>query len=153
MRVLPIVIAVLMSAPVAAASKPAPQIMTLKGHCDRLEIPKMVLTDACNGALVNASFSGGRAEFNFATARDVIITFTGLGTAQIKPDPDSAVQPVDAVIMAIRGKSNASTKAVGFCRFANPYKGPVKISCFAETAEGTFTGDFTTDGSPPNLMK
>jgi hypothetical protein len=76
-----------------------------------------------------------------------------MGSGQIKPDPDTAIQPVDGVIIASQGQSSDKAKAVGLCRFANPFKGkPVTVSCFAETKLGTFNGEFVTDGSEPSPL-
>lgn len=140
-----------MQAPAASKQRPGPQVIVVRGQCARLEAPKLVLTDACNGALTSASFPTGRTELNFTTKDSLTVTFSGLGTGQIKPDTDSAIQPVDSVIVAFNGKSG-TTKAVGLCRLANPYKGPVKINCFAETADGSYAGDFMTDGSEPSII-
>jgi hypothetical protein len=129
-----------------------PQLFGLKGHCDRLEIPKATLTDSCGSHLISTSFPNGRTGFYFVTTDGAAVTFSGMGTNQIKPDADTAVQPIDQVIFGFK-KESGSMKAVGLCRFANPFRGqPVKVTCRAETKEGIFFGDFTTDGSKPEVF-
>jgi hypothetical protein len=80
----------------------------------------------------------------------VILTFSGDGAAQIKQGADTAVQPLDAIIAGIGGKTT-TINAVGSCKFSNPYKGPVSIVCDADTPQGDFAATFMTDGSPPNI--
>ena len=138
-------------APVLAAPRNDPHIMLLKGHCDRLQAPQSNFTESCEDVLSGTSYQNGRAGFYFVTKDGFAVTFTGMGTGQVKPDPDSAIQPVDGVIFGFRGKSD-SIKAVGLCKFANPFAGrPTKVSCIGEIAEGQFVGDFTTDGSEPSI--
>ncbi|WP_048710463.1 hypothetical protein [Microvirga massiliensis] len=59
-------------------------------------------------------------------------------------------QPVDMIITSASGRS-AKYRAVGTCRFGNPYKGRTKIECSATAPVGQFEVVFVTDGTPPDL--
>ncbi|TXN22633.1 hypothetical protein [Methylobacterium sp. WL9] len=138
----------------AAAQKGAevPTLATVSGTCERLVIGGRDVTGQCKGTLLNTSYATGRVGFYFVTGDGAALTFTGMGSSQIKPDPDTAVQPVDGVIFGFKGQFDR-TRAVGTCRFTNPYARPGSVSCKADTQGGTFAAEFITDGNPPSVMK
>ncbi len=123
---------------------------TIKGRCTKLILADQVVR-GCQGILLNTSYADGRSGFYFVSG-DTIVTFTGAGSRQIMQGPDKVAQPIDQVITSIKGKPRQA-KAVGSCRFGNPYKGAVTIECRADTQQGRYEGDFTTDGLPPNVTK
>jgi hypothetical protein len=100
--------------------------------------------------LLNTAFPEiGRTGFYFM-AGDIIVTFTGLGSQQ-KLNEDNVVQPVDGIILHTGKVANPQTyKAAGSCRFGNPWKGAVEISCHADTDKGLFEGVFVSNGQPPS---
>jgi hypothetical protein len=142
----------------AAGGPLAVQTMTLKGRCNQLEIPeiikreipKTVTTENCIGTLISLSSADGQILFSFVTKDGVTISFAGPN--QTKPDSNSAVLSLETVTVRVEEIIN-TFNANGVCRYANPYKGPTKISCRAETPAGSFAGDFTTDGSTPTVTK
>jgi len=145
--------AVLVGQPEAAPrGGEVPTLATVKGTCDRLVIGGRDVTAQCTGTLLNTSYSTGRVGFYFVTSDGAALTFTGMGSSQIKPDPDTAVQPVDGVIFGFKGQFDR-TEAVGTCRFTNPYARPGVVSCRADTVGGAFAAEFTTDGQPPEVLK
>lgn len=129
-----------------------PTLATVSGTCERLLIGDRDVTAACKGVLLNTSYATGRVGFYFVTSDGAALTFTGLGSSQIKPDPDTAVQPVDGVIFGFKGQFDRS-KAVGTCRFTNPYARPGTVSCRADTQNGAFAAEFVTDGKPPTVTR
>lgn len=139
---------------VSAQTKTAAEVPTmaaLSGTCDRLVIGGQDISGQCSGKLLNTIYRTGRVGFYFVTSDGAALTFTGLGTRQVDPDPDTAVHPVDGVIFGFKGQYDR-TKAVGTCRFTSPHKRPGTVICNAETQGGTFEATFTTDGNPPAKM-
>ncbi|GLS45275.1 hypothetical protein [Methylobacterium brachythecii] len=149
-------LAVLLTFVGAASALPktaeVPTLATVKGTCERLVIGGQDVTGQCSGTLLNTSYATGRVGFYFVTSDGAALTFTGLGSSQVKPDPDTAVQPVDGVIFGFKGQYDRE-KAVGICRFTNPNDRPGSVNCSAETRGGKFSADFTTDGKPPEIVK
>jgi hypothetical protein len=129
-----------------------PVLATVRGTCERLVIGGRDLTGQCTGTLLNTSYATGRVGFYFVTNDGGALTFTGMGTSQVKPDQDTALQPVDGVIFGFKGQFDKA-KAVGTCRYTNPYARPGTIRCRAETQGGVFAADFVTDGKPPEVAK
>lgn len=141
-------------APVFAASakeRVGPTMLIVKGACERLMIEGRDTTSKCSGKLLNTSYSNGRVGFYFVTEDGAALTFTGNGKQQIKPDADTAVQPVDGIIFSFKGNTD-KTAAVGTCKFTNPYKGPGLVACSAEAESGKFNAVFRTDGAKPSVM-
>ncbi|MDF2599155.1 MAG: protein of unassigned function [Methylobacterium brachiatum] len=122
------------------------------GTCDRLIIGGNDRSDACTGKLLNTIYLTGRVGFYFVTDNGAALTFTGLGDRQVKPDPDTAVQPIDGIIFGYGGKTDRA-KAVGSCRFTNPYQKPGIVQCRADTPNGQFEASFRTDGNPPSVTR
>jgi hypothetical protein len=126
---------------------------TLTGTCKRLIIaPKTDASQQCVGKLINVNYDDGRSGFYFVAGDVAAITFTGIGSAQVKLNEDEVVQPVDGIIFTLIGmgtKPNFSP-AVGSCRFTNPEKGrPSLVNCEATTKDGRFIANFVSDGRPP----
>lgn len=144
---LPVVLGAAVGAPKAGA---LPTLATVNGTCERLVIGGRDVTAQCTGTLLNTSYATGRVGFYFVTRDGAALTFTGMGSSQIKPDPDTALQPVDGVIFGFDGRFDRS-KAVGTCRFTNPYARPGTVNCRAETQDGVFAAEFVTDGKPPTV--
>jgi hypothetical protein len=133
--------------------KPSPtSISTLNGRCEKLVVQGMDATASCSGKVLNTLYRDNRSGFYFVTADGAALTFSGLGNLQVKPDPDSAIQPVDMIIFGYKGQHDRS-RAVGQCAFQNPNKGPSRVQCRATTSAGVFKADFVSDGHPPHVMK
>jgi hypothetical protein len=63
------------------------------------------------------------------------------------------IQPIDQVLYEFSGSIN-NLKAVGTCEFSNPFNNePSKVSCFSDTSEGTFAGEFISNGAIPNITE
>ncbi len=124
---------------------------SLRGSCYKLTILGRDVTASCEPWVLNSDLADGRSSFGFATGDKVSVTFSGLGTNEIKLNDDTAIQAIDGIVVDENGKQN-SLKAVGKCRFENPYKGAVPISCIADTANGVFEGQFMSDGSTPKVV-
>lgn len=107
----------------------------------------------CDNKVTNNVWSDGRVSFTFLSTRgDLLITFTGIGSAQVKPDPDTAIQPVDGLIISL-DRRPSDVRAVGQCRYRNPYKRNAIVVCSADTAEGHYEGSFTSNGQPPRTIR
>ncbi|MGU3537158.1 hypothetical protein [Methylobacterium sp. A54F] len=144
--------ALLWTAGALAQAPSRPTMALAQGACERLVIGGRDETGACTGRLMNTTYPDGRVGFYFVTRDGAALTFTGMGSSQVKPDTDTAVQPVDAVIVGLAGKPERRP-AVGTCRFTNPYKGPGTVRCRAETDRGAFEGAFTTDGAKSSILR
>jgi hypothetical protein len=132
----------------AVAQSQLTALASQKGRCTKLVHAGKVLKP-CKNILVNSNYSDGRSGFYF-TAGNTVLTFSGFGSQQINEGPDRVTQPVDMIITSASGKS-AKYRAVGTCRFGNPYKGRTKIECSAAAPLGQFEGVFETDDTPPDL--
>ena len=120
------------------------------GTCKTLVTLSKDLTDVCGAKLVNTTWRSGRAGFYFVTTTGIAVTFSGMGDGQIHPNPDVAIQPVDLLIF---GKDHETQKAVGSCRFSNPFHGVATVDCEAQTAVGEFKASFVTDGNEPDIKR
>jgi hypothetical protein len=134
-------------------------LMVLRGTCIKV-VAMNIDSDVkfCDSKLSHIELPNARLGFQFllekpGDRRAVVVSFFGDGKKQVKPNPDSAVMPIDRVRFTFNGGTD-DLVAVGSCRFANPYKGtPVTISCSADTTQGQFVGEFITNGSAPDLKQ
>jgi hypothetical protein len=127
-------------------------ILTMTGTCSHLVIGKgRDVGNKCVGKVLNINYSDGRSGFYFVISDLAVITFSGMGNAQVKINADEVMQPIDTVIFGLdaAGTKPNSTHAVGTCHYTNPYKGKAFVNCDATTSAGAFSARFTTDGSPP----
>lgn len=127
-------------------------LMALHGSCKTLVVQGKDRTSDCAGKLINMSYNSGRTGFYFVTNDGAVFTFSGEGDKQIKIDENNVVSPVDMLILPVNGKPE-SLKAVGECRYTNPYNGPSPVTCHAETAFGSYDGSFLTDGAQPEVKR
>lgn len=136
----------------AAEQRKLETLASIKGDCSELVV--MATSVKCDGKITSQTYSDGRASFTFlAPAGEVVVTFSGLGSAQVKPDANTAVQPVDLVILAYGKKKPEGLHAVGTCRFTNPYAGKAPVECSAETDDGPFRAVLISNGQPPVMTK
>ena len=137
-----------------AAKKAAPrgtvELAMLQGACSRLVIGKRDLSPDCTGRLLNTNYPDGRSGFYFVSKGGAALTFSGMGSKQVKLDADTVIQPIDKIIVTSDGKTS-STDAAGECRFTNPNKGPAPVTCRANGASGAFEAAFVSDGRPPEI--
>jgi|GEM_PF-1234637 len=133
------------------------RVAVLNGTCTKvtaMDVP--VDAGICLPQLMNVEYNDDRQAFTFTTQRDqetAIVSFSGYGPDQYHLTENDAVQPIDKVIFTFQGSSD-HLAATGTCSFANPYRGiPVAISCMVRTSQGTFAGDFVSDGRPPDLFE
>jgi len=132
-------------------------VAVLNGTCTKaMAMDVSIDRKICMPQLMNVEYRDNRQIFTFTTQRDgetAIISFGGYGPDQFHPGPDDAVQPIDTVIFTFQGSSD-HLKARGTCSFSNPYRGvPAAISCRVRTSQGTFAGDFVSDGTPPDIFE
>lgn len=135
----------------AADRRRLESIASIKGECFALVV--MGNDTKCDGVMTNQTWSDTRASFTFIAPKGAVgVTFSGLGSGQTKPDANSAVQPVDTIILTYGGKTEMF-HAVGTCRFGNPYAGKAPVECAADTSDGLFRGGFISDGKPPTMKQ
>lgn len=149
------------SSVIAQGALEEPVMASLRGRCIRLvvedqDLPANCSPDPLNSILINTNYPDGRSGF-YVVSNDLVIVFSGMGSMQVKPDPDSVVQPVDLVLFNKIDIGNPSSptrlQAVGTCSYENPNRGiPTKIFCNAQTNYGVFMMEFLHDGSPLELM-
>ncbi len=133
---------------------------TLKGICQKMTIKDANITNGCTGLLLQNDFTDGRISFVFASqvgettdTTTAAVSFSGDGKNQTHKDDDTAIQPLDAVIISSGVPLTTTTlSATGECEFTNPYKGKATVNCLAATPKGIFVGAFLTDGSEPNYI-
>ncbi len=138
--------------PVSVNAEGIVTIATLTGKCTKVEAMG-VLADPklCSNKLINNIHPNGRSAFTFMLKDDVLIYFSGDGSKQIHTDEDNATQPIDRVSFTFDGSTD-ELKAIGFCVFSNPYKHkPAKVICSADTSQGTFSGEFISNGVSPDI--
>jgi hypothetical protein len=137
------------------------RMASLRGRCIRVmvagrDLPAKCSPDPANAALLNINYPDSRSGFYIATD-GFVLTFSGMGSQQIKNSADSVVQPVDSVIFSqlVNDGPIQPTKlrALGTCSFENPTKGvPTKIECNAKTEQGQFALEFLHNGEYPEYM-
>lgn len=132
-------------------------VAVLNGTCTRaMAMDVSIDAGICLPQLMNVEYLDKRQIFTFTTQRDgetAIISFAGHGPDQFHPGPNDAVQPIDKVIFTFQGSSD-HLAAKGTCSFSNPYRGvPTTTSCRVRTSQGTFAGDFVSDGTPPDFFE
>jgi hypothetical protein len=140
---------------IAVPSYGVEHVMSLDGVCQKLFVQKYDWTKWCKNRVVNSVTDNGDVGFTFVSSNPNIsstVTFDGRGPDQVKPSPDSVIQPVRRIIFSIAGMGikPKEERAVGSCRFANPYKGKMTIQCSAQTHDGHFEAVFQTNGQPPD---
>ena len=136
------------------AAEPARSVRNvgvLSGSCDRLVGFGNDLHAECTGKVANVEWSDGRDSFTFTLRNGGVLTFSGSGKGEIRQGPGTVVQPLDVVFATVQDRSQ-SIRAVGSCRFSDPYQGVMAIICDAQTAQGGFSATFTTDGRPPDIV-
>jgi hypothetical protein len=134
-------------------------LATLSGKCNAA-MAMDVRTDPslCINKVVNVELPNGRKGFLFNLRRSgekqiSTISFFGDGRKQRRLDPGTALQPIDRVHFTFGGVTD-DLVAAGACRFSDPYNGTkAKVSCMADTNQGTFAGDFLSNGRPPNMSQ
>lgn len=126
-------------------------VMILKGACKKLTVNGKNRTADCTGKLLNTDYSNGRTGFYFVTNQGMAVTFSTRGDKQVHSDADTAIAPVDMVIVGGEGRSE-KISATGTCKFVNPYKGPAPVECRAESASGLFEASFVSDGGKPDVQ-
>ena len=137
------------------------RMTSLRGRCIRVmaagrDLPAQCSPDPANALLLNTSYPDGRSGF-YIVADGFILTFSGLGSQQIKTSPDSVVQPVDLILFnrLVNSDPNrpAKLRATGTCSYENPTRGvPTKIECNAQTEQGQFGLEFLHNGGHPEYM-
>ncbi|HXC27773.1 MAG TPA: hypothetical protein VNV38_07440 [Stellaceae bacterium] len=113
----------------------------------------------CTDKIIQVELPNQRLGFTFFLRREgeknsgTFFAFWGDGSKQLHLNPDTAMQPIDRVDFFFQGSTDHLV-AAGSCRFSNPYKGvPAQVSCSADTNEGKFTGEFISDGRPPDMTQ
>jgi hypothetical protein len=90
------------------------------------DLPAQCSPDPANALLLNTSYPDGRSGFYIVTD-GFILTFSGMGSLQIKTSPDSVVQPVDLVLLnrlvKVDPNRPAKLRATGTCSYENPTRG------------------------------
>src|SRR5918993_242910 len=130
------------------------QMVTASGECTKL-VHAGIAVEGCKNVLVNMNYSTGVSSYWYMTESN-ILSFSGDGSRRIDQGPDTVVQAIEKVILAVttavpteeEGKEDT---AVGFCRFGDPNVKSSMIECVAHTQVGRYEGAFATDGSPPQL--
>lgn len=159
MRKLKYIIPVLLLASQPAFSEEVSTIAAIiSGTCNELTVMSIkVKPDVCDGKLSNMNFSNGRAGFYFFVSNEdetsTLISFSGLGSKQVKKSKDFIIQPIDKVASTFQGEADV-LDATGSCSFENPYLNkPAIVSCTATTNRGKFSGRFTSDGNEPEIAE
>ena len=124
-------------------------LMAVSGDCAELVIDGEAMP--CDGNLFNTDYDDGRIGFSFMAEGPggKIITFSGQGQEQQSPSANVRIQPIDGVVLA-----GGIQLVEGECLFENPYAGPARIECAAQSASGLqYVGRFLTDGEEPVMIE
>lgn len=121
------------------------------------DLPAKCSPNPENALLLNTNYPDGRSGF-YVVVDGIILTFSGMGSQQIKTGLDSVSQPVDLVIynQSVNSKPSPPTKlrATGSCSYENPTRGvPTKIECNAQTEAGKFFLEFLHNGGQPEYIE
>ena len=137
------------------------RMVSLRGRCIRVMAFNRALSTQCspdpaNALLLNTSYPDGRSGF-YVVTDGLVLTFSGMGTQQIKTSPDSVVQPVDLILLnrVVGADPSKPTKlrATGTCSYEDPTRGvPTKIQCNAQTEAGQFALEFLHSGASPEHL-
>lgn len=124
----------------------------LTGDCLRLVVAGEAALE-CKGVVLNPTYTSGRSSFVFFDPKTPrLVSFTGMSGDDVRHG-DIIVQPVDGITLSEGDELNVASKpirAIGVCRYSNPFTGPASLSCLAETESGLWAGEFRTDGKPPH---
>jgi hypothetical protein len=142
----------------AAAATSASALKTLvleRGRCAKLIAAGRDFSHDCTGLSTNEEFVNGRNGFTFIIGKMGTVSFSGAGPDQVHLDADHVTQPVDRVVFTLlmTGATPNVIKAVGACRFANPFKGSTTTICEASTSKGPFSARFVSDGKEPEVKQ
>lgn len=125
----------------------------LTGECLRLVLADRPAS-ACKGVVLNPTYTSGRSSFVFFDSESQqLVSFTGLSGDDVHRD-DVIVQPVDGITLTATAEPAAVSKtirAIGACRYSDPFAGRATLSCIAESESGLWAGEFRTDGRPPHI--
>jgi len=152
------VIAVAMAA-TGVQAQDAPRQMTsissVKGNCEKLVTPDTTFAP-CHWALISFAYSDTRSSFSFFSAGQEdpsarAVSFSGNRADETANADGTRTRPIDLVVTGTGFADMHDEPATGQCTFADAGKGPAHIHCEATTTDGSFSGDFTTDGAPPDV--
>lgn len=137
----------------AAQDSPNLQSMAiLTGTCERLIVADADRSAACHGALVNLTYRNGRTSFMFSDPQaQMAISFSG--TSEVRAG-DVVTLTVSMITRASGSTPTVDAEpASGTCDYSNPYAGRSYVRCTGTTASGGFSGSFTTNGEPPDVVQ
>jgi hypothetical protein len=101
------IIAMLYCGSHAADRRSLKSVASLKDECSALIV--MGKDTKCDGTITNQSWSDTRTSFTFLAPQGAVaVTFSGLGSNQVKLDADTVVQPVDTMVLTYGGKTETS---------------------------------------------
>lgn len=128
-------------------------VVEVKGDCVRLIMADEIAPE-CAGMMVNFIYGSGRSSFLFYNDADnTVVSFTGVSGDDVW-QAESIIQPLDGVTITRTADGESKTeslRAIGACRYTNPFVGEAVLGCVAESASGQWLGEFRTDGEPPNV--
>ena len=128
-------------------------LATVEGKCEQLVIGGEDLTSICKGVILNTAYKSGRTGFLFVATNKAIVTFSGVDSPAVG---DEASSRLDGIILSRLSQDKPNPVGIparGACLYGNPYRGPARITCTAETDQGPFRASFLSDGKPPRVDK
>ena len=124
-------------------------MLQIDGACVQLTSPTADLTKQCSGKLIKIVFPSDQSIFMVFYGKDAALTFGGPGKSLLSGMTSMTIDSLS--VDADRKHPATRFDATGGCSFSNPFSGPVRIECKAETAEGTYTFQFVTNGKQPRV--
>lgn len=128
----------------------APPVMVSAGKCSKLVVAGKDVTKQCKNEVASAPLPGGVVMFIFTQGKG-LVGFTGDAT-KLAGDKKTGVAAVPVLEVSIRSGKEPKVIAAksGLCKFSDPYSGkPAIVTCTAQTAQGTYTGWFKSNGKAP----
>lgn len=99
--------------------------------------------------LINIVFPSDHSIFMVFYGKDAALSFGGSGKALLAGKTSMVI---DSLLVDTDSKRPAiNLNATGKCNFSDPFAGSANIDCTAETAQGTYTFQFLTNGKPPRV--
>lgn len=123
----------------------------LHGSCSKLVIAGKDRTTDCKPSLVNAAYPTGNSSFMFPVGDAIVVSFFGRDNPAVGNRSMIYLQRV--TVRSGPKEDSLSSNVQGTCTYTNPYAGPARISCQADSPKGPYQVDFTSDGTAPHTVK
>lgn len=146
------VLASLVGAGMVRAQSGAGQAVAVSGSCRGLTVFGADWTPTCVGSMQNVIHANGVQSLIFSAGDRALVTFIGRSQTMVDGGRVARLRIDGVQVIPMQpGARPAEFRAVGECRFSDPFKGPMRTTCTAAAPQGRFAAEFMTDGSRPSV--